>query len=295
MASSTAALLRIPEDVIEDTLTLLHPSDVAHFSQICRWAHDLVYGAPDQYLWRQLFLMHAFDDLCNTFNLRHTSISTPYNWRDELQCRVRAELIALNIKHRLDEHHLALDTIVSVIGSAAPVQSGSEYKPSNSLKWVTRILRDSRILDAVPNNQIISRIRTYLALSLDGAATVGLDSIRNWSRCRVYSLRAYRRDNHYGPYLVGGQVDWVQVETLVNVIQINLMELPDVWRDTRPSVGLEATRAYSATGARNRAPADWACVEGTWRRIVCFMDYRYVLLNSCTITLETHTKLPTFQ
>jgi len=37
-------------------------------------------------------------------------------------------------------------------------------------------------------------------------------------------------------------------------------------------VGLQAIRAYSAPGA---APGlDWAGVEGTWRRYVCFMDYR---------------------
>jgi len=101
-----------------------------------------------------------------------------------------------------------------------------------------------------------------------------LEALRTRSRCLVYDIRNYRRETHYGPFLRGGQVNWVHAETIVNVIQMNLMELPDVWVDTRPPVGLEATRTYSVTGAVDRAPGDWACVEGTWRRFVCFLDYR---------------------
>jgi hypothetical protein len=200
---------------------------------------------------------------------------------------VRAGLIALNIEQRFDEQQFALETFVSMIGSAAPVGSSLSYKPSDTLKWLTTILDDSRILDAVAdprNNQVRSRIRTYLGLSLDGGkddeTKARLDGLHTRSQCKVYDLRNYRRDNNYGPYLVGGQVDWVQAEALVNVMQMNLMKLHNVWKDTRPSVGLEATRAYSVTGAGNRASGDWACVEGTWRRIVCFLDYRYAVLGS---------------
>jgi hypothetical protein len=294
MASSTTTVFQIPDEITEHALTFLHPIDVANFSQTCHLAHTLVYGASDQYLWRQLFLTHPFDDPRNAVIPRQTSTSAPYNWRDQLQCSVRAGLIAFNIEQRFDEQQFALETFISVIGSAAPVRSSLAYKPSDSLKWVTTILRDSRILDAVPdlrNNQLSSRIRTYLALSLDGAkddeTKARLDALRTRSQCNVYDLRNYCRDNNYGPYLVGGQVDWVQAEALVNVIQMNLMELHNVWKDTRPSVGLEATRAYSVTGAANRASADWACVAGTWRRIVCFLDYRYALLTS---SLEAHAE-----
>jgi len=92
-------------------------------------------------------------------------------------------------------------------------------------------------------------------------------------------MRYYHWENNYGPYLVGEKIDWVHIEALSNVIRMNLVEL-HVWLDTRPPVGVEATRVYSVIDAAHRALADWACVEGTWRRIVCFMDYRYVLLAS---------------
>jgi hypothetical protein len=297
MASLTPTVFPIPDEVTEHALTLLHPVDVANFSQTCHLAHGLVYGASDQYLWRQLFLTHPFDDPRNALHPRHTSTGVSYNWRDALQRRVRTELVASNIEHRLDEQQFALESIISVIVGAAPVRSGLEPKPSDSLKWVTRILRNSRILDAVAdpsNNQLISRIRTYLALSLDGAEdnemTTHLDALGTRSRCRAYYNRNYRHDNNYGPYLVGGQVDWVQAQALVNVIQTKLMKMRDVWMDTRPPVGLEATRAYSVMGAANRTMADWACVEGTWRRIVCFMDYRYGHPAARSISLEAHAE-----
>jgi hypothetical protein len=288
MASSTATVFPIPDEITEYALTFLHPLDIASFSQTCRLACALVYGPPDQYLWRQLFLAHPFDDPRNPSHCLNTSTSL-YNWRAALQQRVQAERIAFNIAHRLDEQQLALETFISVIGDASPVSSALEHKESDSIKWVTRMLLDSRILDArvpLPGptvNQLISRIRTYLALAFDRAnddeTAARLGVLRTTSRCLVYDLRNYRWDNGYGPFLCGGQIDWVQAEAIVNVIQMNLVDLHGVWMDTRPPVGLEATRTYSVTGAANRLSADWACLEGTWRRYVCFMDYRYVFLH----------------
>ena len=106
-----------------------------------------------------------------------------------------------------------------------------------------------------------------------------------------YNVSCYYLNNNYGPYLVGGQIDWIQVEALANVIRMNLMELFGVWVDLCPLVGLEATRAYSMIDTACHSPADWACIEGTWRKIVCFMEYWYVPLASCSILIEAHTNL----
>jgi hypothetical protein len=283
MSNSTVTVFQIPAEITEHALTFLHPLDVAQFSQTCHLAYTMVYGSADEYLWRQLFLVHPFDDPHKAIGGQNASV--PYNWKKELQRRARAELVAFNIERRLDEQDFALETLISVILDAPPVQSGLEHQRSDSLRWVAHILRNSSILDApVPSSeakdsQLISRIRTYLSLSHDKAEdghTTHLDALRVRSRCQVYNLRNYRRDNDYGPFLGGGHINWIHAEAMVNVIQMNLMELHGIWMDTRPPVGLEATRTYSVTGATNRASDDWACVEGTWRRYVCFMDYRYV-------------------
>jgi hypothetical protein len=285
MASSTQTVFQIPGEITERTLTFLHPLDVSKFSQTCRSARTLVYGAADQHLWRQLFLAYPFDDPRKAVN-RLTVVPEP-DWKAELQRRVRSELIAFDIEHRHGEQSVAWETFVSAILEAPPVMPGLEYQQSDSLTWVTHILRDSNILDA-PNtwpdencNHLISRIQTLLALSLaeteDDSVKERLDALRTRSQYQVYDDRNYRQDNCYGPYLRGGQTDWAKAEAFVNVVQLNLMALRDVWMDMRPPVGLEATRAYSVAGAADRPPADWACIGGTWRRYTCFLDYRYAL------------------
>lgn len=283
MPSTTPLIFTIPPEVSEHALAYLHPTDVASFAKVSRAGRALVYGASDHYLWRQLFLA-LFDEPGKSLK-SHSGYPT-YNWKGELQRRIRAELTAFNAEHRPDERINTVETLVAVILDSPPVQATVPFGESTSLRFVTPILRDSGILSTadVPDKigaQQISRLRTYLALSLDspkekdlGDGSQLLPDVRVKSRCYVYDLRNYRRDNEFGPFLQGREVNWPHVEAIVNVIQMNLVELEGLWLDTRPPVGLEATRGYSAPGAFKRAPEDWACIEGTWRRYVSFMDYR---------------------
>ena len=282
MPGLNAQVFQIPLEVTEHTLTFLHPRDVASFSQTCQSAHTVVYDNPDQYLWRELFLSY-FDDPRRSQG-QPDDLNISYNWRHQVQRRVQAELIALRWKKRENEIAFALEIFIAVILEAIPALH--KVHQSRSLQWVTRILRESKILGdgdtrtaEGDNLQLASRLRSLLALSplteIDEDMTEPLVATRTKSRCLVYDLRNYRRDNDYGPFLRGGKINWVHVEAIVNVITMNLGELPKSWKHIRPSVGLEKTRAYSAHGSDVRAPEDWAGVEGSWRRYVCFMDYRY--------------------
>lgn len=288
VTNSPLTIWDIPSEIIEHALTFLHPIDIAKFSQTCHLAHTLVYRTADSHLWRQLFLLYPFDDP-RPVGFPHADV--PYDWMGELQRRIKAELIAINIERRMDEQAYALETFINMVLNAPPVQAGLEHMKSASFDWITCVLRKSKILD-VPSLSIqdsraqqVGRLRSYLALSLeiaqDEREMARMSNIRASSRCYVYDLRNYRRDNEYGPYLRGGQVNWVHVEAIVNVIQMNLSEIPSVRLDSIPPVGFEATRMYSAPGATTRHEDDWACIEGSWRRYVCFMDYRYVMLVSC--------------
>lgn len=270
MPGLNTQVFQIPLEITEHALTFLHPRDVASFSQTCQSARTVVYHNPDQFLWRELFLSY-FDD-----PRRCQGHSISYNWKNQVQRRVKAELIALRCTSPENETAFALETFISVI-----LEVPYNVHQSRSLQWLTRILRESNILgDGVSRQgdhlQLASRLRSLLALSLPDDATADhLAATRTKSRCLVYDLRNYRRDNDYGPFLRGGKINWVHVEAIVNVIAMNLDELPKSWKHIRPSVGLEKTRAYSAHGSDLRAPEDWAGVEGSWRRYVCFMDYRY--------------------
>ena len=79
------SILRFPAEVTEHTLLLAHPRDVASFAQTCRYARSLVYHSTDQHLWRQMFLLHPFDDPRITSPPPSDSVTdTHVNWMKEL-------------------------------------------------------------------------------------------------------------------------------------------------------------------------------------------------------------------
>ncbi|EJD04233.1 uncharacterized protein FOMMEDRAFT_19497 [Fomitiporia mediterranea MF3/22] len=83
-------------------------------------------------------------------------------------------------------------------------------------------------------------------------------------------------ENHWGPFMAdrSGRVNWKHIKAIIVVIHSNLVDLGELWLDTRPPARLDAIQAYSAPNTCNPDPQDWAGVEGKWRRYVCFMDYR---------------------
>lgn len=276
----------VPTEVAEHTLSLCHPCDVASFAETCRAAWLLVNDTTDQHLWRQLFLLFPFDDPRTTCQGFRNDIQL--DWKAELQRRVHTELIARGGPRSTPEDlHAALVTLLDVVRSASPLLPGYECVPSPSLQWVMDVLASTNMLQLPPltkrsSCQTLARLRSYLALTLneyDGQEGKSrMESVRNRSRCRVYDLSQYNKNTDWGPFTPKtGEVDWSRVECLMNVIAFNLMDHSRHFRDTRPPCGLEATRAHSAPHATTLTPHDWAGVEGNWRRIVSFMDYRCVL------------------
>ncbi|KAJ6574732.1 hypothetical protein B0H19DRAFT_1125509 [Mycena capillaripes] len=270
-------LLLFPLEILEHILLFCHPRDVARFSSTCRFSGDLVYRSADQYFFRQLFLS-LFDDPRDA--VRCTDSSASFDWKGQLVRRMKAERDAFA---DTSDHESALETLVSVAEDSLPLPISSRYEDppaSRNLKWLEHILRNSRILDSFSSNaaQFGYRFKTCMALSLKEVALEDLEDVRTESRCRVYDLRNYNADNSWGPYLPDGKkVNWVHMDSIINVITTNLREqhfYPISPTETvpRPPVGLQAIRAYSAPG--DYTGRDWAGVEGDWLRYVSFMDYR---------------------
>jgi hypothetical protein len=138
---------------------------------------------------------------------------------------------------------------------------------SYDLQWLECVLRRSCILDddeffAGEAEQILAQLRSYVAPKTDDDETVRRQIVcRNKSRSFVYDLRHYTPNNSWGPYLDGGGVNWIHMEALINVILMNLRELPGSRNHATPPFGLEATRPYSAP-AISPSKEDWAGVEG---------------------------------
>ncbi|KAI0932670.1 hypothetical protein AcW1_000275 [Taiwanofungus camphoratus] len=298
--ATTVSLISLPPELTERILIFAHPRDVSRFTQTCRSAYSLVYGSNDLYLWREMFLSYPFDDLRKAlppFRAHRNAIEC--DWQNELQRRVDAETVARR-GTKGSPRHRALETFVSAVETALPVTESPTTTYSNNLSWLDKILRQSissfdsaLLLDA--ERQLLSRLRTYLALSHESRSTeesrARLNSIRKLSRCFVYDLRRYSAETLWGPFIrdkKGLHVNWEHLEHVLNVVMLKLQELPPlalrIYGQPRP--GLEATRAYSAPLSFQREPHDWAGISGTWRRFVCFMDYRDLFaFNYATSTL----------
>lgn len=265
-------ILTIPLELTEQALSFCHPYDVASFSATCHLAYKIVYFPHDNYLWRRLFLFFPFDDPRKSIRPRLAKIQqTEINvdWMAELLARMRAEMVAFRGPTQDIERKHALATFISTVQDTIPIDPGEENEPSSNLQWLTRVLRDSRMLDtnqvAPVDSRLHAQLRSYIALTLDedkdDKTRERLKERRTKSRCYVYNLGNYRPDNHWGPYLNDGRINWIHIEAMVNVVLMNLRELPAMWWiDSKPPLGLEATRAYSAPGKRD--PDDWAGVEG---------------------------------
>jgi hypothetical protein len=270
-------LTAFPVEIVERVLAFCHPWDVASFAQTCRLAHSVVYHPTDQYLWRELFLFHPFDDPRCSLKILQGSNSVPLDWRRELTRRMKAVRLISSAHASAHEKACALGVLISVVQKTPPViqdDRGDAVK-SYDLVWLNRLLRRSRILDIQTNADtnplhalLYSQLRSYAALTLDDKKDEKtqdrLKERRNTSRRFVYDLRNYTSDNSWGPYLNKGGVNWIHIECLINVILMNISDLPAPWAHMRPPLGLEATRPYSAPGTC-ASSRDWAGVEGKSR------------------------------
>ena len=285
MAPAGIHILQVPSEVTEQALIFADPKDVASFAATCKTAYSLVYDSQDQHLWRHMYLAQSFDDPRKTLDPSGSgALRTSYDdWRCELQRRVRAVSITKNINERtLEERCEALQTFMSVIMSTPP--PSEVPSESRSLQWLSDVIEQHNIFQrnsspwtrSDEETQLLARLRTHIGLSKDDQVGAHAVAMRTAARCFVYDLRNYTQENHYGPFIPdsGGRVNWRHIEAVVNVIAMNLKDLEGLWEQTRPPIGLEASRPYSAPGMGKRDPRDWAGVEGHWRRYVCFMDYR---------------------
>lgn len=202
----------------------------------------------------------------------------------------------------------AYDVCANIIKDIAP--ASTEAETSRNVEWLQSILMsnldflwpplpnedsyseefessfltpatDKTISLFLNNSPSRARLRAHVGVTPSEIAQIPFDNTRLVARAYVYDLRNYKPETFYGPWRIDdanpGSItaNWVHVSHLMTVIMGNVDEyrghLGNMEID--PPTGLENARAYSAPGWAKRPDGDWAGVAGTWRRIVCFMDY----------------------
>ena len=283
---TAVGLLLVPPEITEHALLHARPRDVASFAQTCRFARALVYQSGDQHLWRQMYLLQPFDDprIAASSSSGIAVGEIQVNWMKELQRRIRASsIISNNLEAHPDGLLEALKTMISIVHGASHVSADSRScNQSHDLNWLCQLLQEAGLFESTTwawspeEQQCFAQLYAYVGWR-DGMEKEGRScKSRNVARGFVYDLRNHTRQSFYGPFLPdkSGRVNWKHVEYIITVVDRNLWDLNGRWEHTRPPRTLVSLRAYSAPGILKQDKRDWAGVEGTWRRYVCFMDYR---------------------
>lgn len=274
------------------------PIDVASISQSCSFFRKLIHHPVDQHLWRLLFLAR-FDDPRPTFTINGGD-PNKYPWSSELKRRIRSETLLTRRKSfallQPKDQTLALRTLIDVVRN---FPSPGVLENSLDLEWVERLIVTADIRNAPSNAEtaeLLAQLHAYHGLTREEKSWPGSNAMRTAARGYVYDLRNYAKENMWGPFFQdeSGRVSWVHVNHLFTVVSMSLEDIPHLWERMRPPTGLAAMRPYSAPGTISD-PKDWAGVEGSWYRYVCFIDYRlvphlYTLVQAFAVFLISHIR-----
>ncbi|KAL1697509.1 hypothetical protein GGG16DRAFT_41524 [Schizophyllum commune] len=280
-------LLTIPVELAHHALTYCPAWDIVSFALTSRLAHAIALESTTQSFWRDVFLTSHFDDPRDAWRLLEGTNSTldGYDWLGELRARLSAELLAAR-PDRIDDPAAYEGMLAALVRAAKEIPPLREGQPeSRNVEWLEHLLKFPGLLNddvsrlSIEGQRLHGLLHVFTGHQFDeSTAANSLRYRRNASRAYTYDMRKYSRANTWSPLLLTGEVDWLHLDHLANVIIGNIRDVPFLVDDQLPPFGLEHTRAYSAPG---QYPArDWAGVEGTWRRYVCFMDYRFVQILS---------------
>lgn len=264
-------ILAVPVELGQHILSFCHPWDVAAFSQTCHAAFVLVYHPTDQYLWRQLYVTQF--DVPKLSTSPSSSMREKFEWKKELTNRMKVELALFRGPASEAQTKHIYETLIAVIEESSSIKSSISATQSRNFKWLKRIVLKSLLLsnlysqtDSGENTELYARLRSHLAMNLDDKADRQTFQLllgrRDKSRAYVYDLRNYQPENKWGPFKADGTVNWIHVEHLIDVIALNIRELPGSWASTRPPSMLDVYRLAWMHSADIGSANDWAGVEG---------------------------------
>lgn len=313
-------LVAVPDEILHDIFTYLHPLDLSVLSYTCRRFHSYIHN--NHLLWKEIFLIH-FD---SPREKQLAQIQAEEYWANEVQRRIQLQklLQSSNVAAKHDAINFAGSTIVSLLSQAAPQHCFSsnfqflkEYfcdpatyeQNANVFLFSSSLYEDAGSMENIPaetedGRQLSAQMHSLFGVSREATGRTRSQSSHCYARSRVYDLRRYNAAlNKWGPFKHDGRcdVDWEKIEAIMIVLCHNMQQLSIrsnglvsmVW--DQPFEGAVAD-SYVPREKRNifeeflemRGPAeprlepqpdppldamDPYAVTGTWRRVVCFLDY----------------------
>ncbi|KAG8724759.1 hypothetical protein FRC12_024273 [Ceratobasidium sp. 428] len=245
---------------------------------------------------------------------RTTRTGATFRWREEVQRRTETEKFLDKLGQSFDtssdkmsaRRFNSLDTLLSMLVTAPP--ASATRTRSRNLTWVDKMLspkkftpeyfmkhflHDSDVRQKLtPDRQLTAKLQLHY-FTIPARVCISHEELklaRLNARAYVYDIRNYRPDGWHGPFVLDEagvmQPNWVHLAACQWVIMSNLQQRRQIGQVYPiPPLGAEAAwggGAKAVVTGRKANPSrlnkdgieDWAGVEGVWRRIVCFMDYR---------------------
>ena len=278
-------ITELPTDIVEEILLECDPIEVAMTAQTCSALRTLIYSSQDSKLWRDLYLAEPFDDLRKCVSQHGHPAKV--DWKRNLQRIVRARRIVANLSLlKPGELEEVLQTLLMMILYHPPWSSNNTATTavaSLNLRWISVILHQHGFIDRVEEmtsltfaeRQLLSRLHCYYGLTEKDKEC----QARVKSRIFVYSMRNYRPENDYGPFLFNGSVNWEHMQALHHVVSMHLFDMKEAGLEF-PSFPMSLPLMQMVIppvrpdGEEGKENLDWVGFEGSWGITFCFCDHR---------------------
>ncbi|KIK61784.1 hypothetical protein GYMLUDRAFT_224887 [Collybiopsis luxurians FD-317 M1] len=301
----------LPVETIEEILLHLDPLDVSKMSLTCRFFYDVIYNAPDQHLWRALYLAQPLDDptRCVSQNGKKRRTEVEFNWKAELQAIIRARTVLEDVSIcKPHERITILRTLLNMVSWVPPLNSYSDMidNLSQNLLYVTALTRGGVFLDpeklglpaddpkfAEEEAQLRARLHTLIGVTPSDHH----HSAHLAARACVYLFRNYNWGNEFGPFLPSsaegggvGKVNWIHIKHIHHVITMHLIEFAEegqVFQVVIYPLSFPYTQIVIPDGIDLDQEEDWAGVNGVWLVSFCFVDHSLLLRYNNIVDSDT--------
>lgn len=242
---------------------------------------------------------------------KRPSESFKYQWRSEVHRRTEAQIFLTRFGQSFDastekmssRRFNSLATLLSTLVTTPPASPTLTH--SQNVAWVDGMLAPDKFAPELflkhffhdpnvkqpltPDRQLTAKLQVHFLSTKHHIPYSRQSEARLNARAYVYNIHNYRPEGWHGPWVMEDgrmQPNWIHLAACQRVILANLMQRRTIGQAyPLPPTGVEATwgrgakavmAGYEANPSRinENGIHDWAGVEGIWKRLVCFMDYR---------------------
>ncbi|PBP23681.1 F-box [Diplocarpon rosae] len=324
-------LRKLPNEIIHNVFCFLDPVDLVHLSESCKFLYSNIKN--DGQLYKAIYL-HTLDpplvSTCPEFDYE-TEMKQFVKYRRILESRASPEKKAEDILFVTERTTSLLRTAQPDGQNFAFLRTyftppSTDQKLRNLDAFVslsstfTRALKPPHSWKQHPSpssdiRQASAKLHVLYGKALLEPASPKYHLPYPYAVSMVYDLRNFTEETLWGPYLADGQasVDWEKLEAAMLVLAHNIQQFnqrvgeeiansvtTSAWEGANPksfkNMHLVGWEEADGEEERDSLPEDPFGIEGTWMRVVCFLDFHeFFAYNFNSATLSQRLPRPPLQ